>query len=95
MYKAFFHPQVKKDLKKFDKSLLPKIKALIENILLISPQSGESLKGEFQGIYSYHFKTKQGEYRIAYSVFSSKNEIFIYMIAKRENFYKRLKSRSN
>ena len=66
MYKDKYHPKVKKDLKKIDKSVQ---KDIIENQLnriLSDPEEvGSSLHGDLEGIKSFHFTKNKVEYRIA------------------------------
>jgi mRNA-degrading endonuclease RelE of RelBE toxin-antitoxin system len=56
VYKDEYHPQVKKDLKSLDYSVIKRVeKAHIDNILR-DPFKFEKLSGNLNGIYSYHFK---------------------------------------
>ena len=91
-YKEAFHPKIKSDLKKIDKSVVKKIKAYHLQKILDDPFRYESLKGTLSGLRAYHFKEQGVEYRIAYEV-TQERVIFYYMIAKRENFYKKITNR--
>lgn len=94
IYEPELHPNIKKDLKKIDRQFLSAIKEdHIKNKLLIDPYIGEPLTGNLSGIWSYHLKLNKTEYRIANSIFEEKKQIYIYMVSKRENFYRDLKSR--
>lgn len=84
LYKEEFHPKVKSDLKKIDKSVVQHIKNKHLDIILDNPLSH---------LYSYHFRENRVEYRIAYEVVDKDKIIFYYMVAKRENFYKNIQSR--
>jgi addiction module RelE/StbE family toxin len=88
-----FHPKFKSDLKKIDKSIAKEIREKHLDIILNAPLEGELLKGKLSHIRSYHFKNKSTQYRIAYEVLEDKNIIFHYMVASRENFYKKLENR--
>jgi len=91
-YKEEFHPKFKSDLKKIDKSVIREIKDVHLKNILQDPTNNPKLKGEFSNIYSYHFSKNKISYRIAYQIIN--NEIiFYYMVAKRENFYKKLGNR--
>ncbi len=92
IYKEEFHPKIKSDLKKIDKHIVKKIHSYHLNNILKDPLRYETLKGILSNIHSYHFKENSVEYRIAYEVTNDKI-IFYYMIAKRENFYKKIKNR--
>ena len=43
--------------------------------------------------HSYHFQKNGTQYRIAYEVLEDNKIIFHYMVATRENFYKKLENR--
>ena len=42
---------------------------------------------------SYHFQKNSTQYRIAYEVLKDDEIVFHYMVATRENFYKKLENR--
>jgi len=93
MYKAEYHPKVKKDLKKID----PQIRKAIRNIhipqILKTPAAGSELTGDLKGTLSYHFSILKQQFRIAYIVDELQKKCFIQMIAKRGDFYTLLKRR--
>jgi len=91
-FKEEFHPKIKSDLKKIDKSAIAKIKTVHLNNILENPYKYDSLKGRLSNLYSYHFKENSVDYRIAYEI-NNDTIIFYYMIAKRENFYKSIQKR--
>ena len=93
MYDDGYHPQVKKDLKKLDKSLRTKIKDTFIPEILSNPLIYSSLSGALVGIRSFHFSDNRVEYRICYLVNEEANSVFFLMISKRENIYKILKRR--
>jgi addiction module RelE/StbE family toxin len=88
-----FHPKFKSDLKKIDKSVAKEIKDKHLDIILQDPMAYEKLKGKLSHIYSYHFQKNSIQYRIAYEVLKEDKVIFHYMVATRENFYKKLEKR--
>ncbi len=92
-YKDEYHPRVKSDLKKLDKSVVREVYDIhLENILH-KPYRGDKLHGDLEGVLSYHFRKNKVDYRIAYSVEEDKRIVYIVMIGKRENFYEVLKRR--
>jgi len=93
MYKAEYHPRVKKDLKKIDPQICKKIRATHIPKLLNNPEIGQELTGDLHGTLSYYFIISKQQFRVAYIVDNSKKICFIQMIAKRENFYNLLKKR--
>lgn len=88
-----FHPKFKSDLKKIDKSVAIEIKEKHLDIILNNPLESKPLKGKLSHIRSYHFQKNSTQYRIAYEVLESEEVVFHYMIATRENFYKKLENR--
>jgi len=90
MFEKKFHPKIKNDLKKIDKQVIKKIKEIhIQNIAK-NPYKYSRLKGNLSNYFSYHFKEKGVDYRIAYEVMEDEKIIIYLIIAKRENFYKNL-----
>jgi len=53
----------------------------------------DKLKGKLSHLYSYHFQKNSTQYRIAYEILEDDKIIFHYMVATRENFYKKLSNR--
>ena len=88
-----FHPKFRSDLKKIDKSVAKEIKEKHLDIILKNPMDNEPLKGRLSHIRSYHFQKNTTQYRIAYEVIEDKEILFHYMVATRENFYKKLEHR--
>jgi addiction module RelE/StbE family toxin len=88
-----FHPKFKSDLRKIDKSVAKEIKEKHLDIILNNPMEYKNLKGKLSHIKSYHFQKSTTQYRIAYEVLEDKQVIFHYMVATRENFYKKLEKR--
>ena len=93
MYKAEYHPKVKKDLKKIDPPIRKIIKRDHIPKILADPEIGEELAGDLQGTRSYHFKAVKQQFRIAYIAEEDSKSVFIQMIGKRGDFYTLLKKR--
>ena len=94
-YAEAFHPKFRIGLKSIDKSVIKEIKEVHLNNILKNPLSNPTLKGKLSHIRSYHFSKNSVSYRIAYEIIKENKIIFYYMIAKRENFYKKLENRVN
>jgi len=92
-YSESFHPKFKSDLKKIDKSVVKEIKDKHLDIILENPMEADSLKGKLSHLHSYHFQKNGTQYRIAYEILEEDEIIFHYMVATRENFYKKLDNR--
>lgn len=88
-----FHPKFKSDLKKIDKLVSKEIKERHLDIILENPTDFTLLKGKLSHIRSYHFHKNGTQYRIAYEVLENEKIVFHYMVASRENFYKKLEGR--
>jgi len=94
VYKDLYHPKIKKDLKNIDKLVKT---AFINNHLdniLTNPIKYNELLGSLKGIYSYHFKINNVEYRACYTINEKDKEVYFLMIGKRENIYDILKRRT-
>jgi len=92
-YAEEFHPKFRTDLKKLDKNIIKDIRDLHLNNILKDPYFNPQLKGKLSHIRSYHFSKNGTAYRIAYEIKEENKIIFHYMVAKRENFYKKLDKR--
>ncbi len=92
-YSESFHPKFKSDLKKIDKSVAKEIKDKHLDIILENPMEADRLKGKLSHFHSYHFQKNGTQYRIAYEILEEDEIIFHYMVATRENFYKKLDNR--
>jgi addiction module RelE/StbE family toxin len=87
VFKEKFHPKVKKDLKRLDKSLISKIPTHLDRILE-NPYQNSQLKDNLSSVYSYHFRENRVEYRIAYTINEDNEVVIILLIGSRENFYR-------
>ena len=88
-----FHPKFKSDLKKIDKSVAKEIQEKHLDIILNNPMSNEPLKGKTLTYSFLSFSKNSTQYRIAYEVLENEEILFHYMVATRENFYKKLENR--
>jgi addiction module RelE/StbE family toxin len=92
-FKDEYHPKVKKDLRKIDKSVQSEIKDFHIPEILSNPYIADELKGDLAGIRSYHFKKDKVQYRISYIIDEAQRIVYILMIGKRESFYEILRRR--
>ncbi len=92
MYEIYFGTAVRKDLKNLSKNIQNKVEEIFI-LLSKNPLIGDSLKGEFLGFFSYHFKTQNTEYRIIYDIKDKELIVLIVLVGTRENIYKQLKRR--
>jgi len=63
-----YHPRVKRDLRKIDKSVESEVKDIHIPRILHDPYVADDLSGDLEGISSYHFKKGKVQYRISYIV---------------------------
>ena len=63
MARIAYKSSVARDLKHLDKTRAKSLIEQLEDSLSRNPDSGEPLKGEFQGLY----KMRMGDYRVIYS----------------------------
>ncbi len=94
-YAEAFHPKFRNDLKSIDKSVVKEIKNIHIDNILKDPFVNPTLKGKLSHIRSYHFSKNSVQYRIAYEVINENKIVFYYMVASRENFYKKLENRTS
>lgn len=92
MFNLLFHTSVKKDVKALDKPVQAILKNEVLPTIAENPESGENLVGDLDGLRSYHFQYGRVQYRLAYSV-QNNNNVFVYAIGTRENFYDKLRRR--
>ena len=92
-YKDEYHPKVRSDLKKLDKSVARDIYDIQLDNVLGEPHMGQELHGELEGISTFHFRKNKVEYRISYIVDESSKTVFVLILGTRENFYNILRRR--
>ena len=88
-----YHPRIKKDLRKIDKSVGSEVRDFHIPKILSDPHIADDLTGELSGISSYHFKKEKVEYRISYIIDEVQKIVYFLMIGKRESFYEILRRR--
>lgn len=90
MYERVITPSAKRSLKKLPR---PIREALVDAtaILETDPYAGEKLSGALYFLYSFHFKSKNVEYRVAYTIDDEKTLIIVHFAHTRENFYEKLR----
>ena len=81
-YKIAYKASLAGDLKRIDKSHARRLVATLEEKLGKNPDLGESLKGEFRGLFKYRI----GDYRVIYT--KRKEDILILRIAHRKEVYR-------
>lgn len=92
-YKDAYHPRVKSDVKRLDKSVARDIYSVHLSKILHAPRTGEKLYGDLEGVFSYHFRKNNVDYRIAYMIDDTAKIVYVVMIGKRESFYEILQRR--
>lgn len=92
-YQDRYHPRVKRDLRKLDKSVKIKIRDYHIQKILETPYDSDELTGKLSGICSYHFTQGKVQYRISYLIDDTEKIVYFLMIGKRESFYEILNRR--
>jgi hypothetical protein len=85
---AFFKPPFKRFVKKQTRSLQLVIEDEIEKII-ITPNIGETKKGDLTGFRVHKFAHRKQKFLIAYC--SQNEDIVFFKIGSHENFYRKLK----
>jgi len=93
MYRVEGISAVKKDIHKLDKELQKIIKEKYFTDIEEDPWKAVPLSYEFEGLWSYHFKYKDTQYRIVYEIHPEDQVVLIIMIGPREGFYQTLRRR--
>lgn len=90
MHQLSVTPSAKRSLKKLPSKVR---KDLVDaaDILKTNPYAGEKLSGSLHFLYSFHFKSDNIEYRVAYTIHHSTKDIIVHFADVRENFYKKLR----
>jgi len=84
-YKAIWHEETLKDLKKLNRTTAKKIVAKVKNYLTQDPvKLGTPLKGNLKGFYRYRI----GEYRVIYVIDQAEKKIIILNANHRKKIYK-------
>ncbi len=91
MLPIFYHPKVKKDLKKLDKTVAHEI---LESIILEVAENldkGVRLAGELKNFYKFPFYLKGVSYRIIYQIQETPEKVlYVVFIGVRENAYEKV-----
>ena len=82
-YEIRYHPSIKKDLKKIDKSTVEKFFYVINSKLKENPYIGKKLKGKYTDLW----RLKIGSYRIIYQIYNKKLIVLVLSFRHRQNIY--------
>jgi mRNA interferase RelE/StbE len=84
-YKAIWHEETLKDLKKLNRTTAKKIVAKVKNYLIKDPiKLGTPLKGALKGLHRY----RVGKYRVIYVIDQAEKKIIILNVNHRRKIYK-------
>lgn len=82
-YKIVYKASVERDLRHLDKTVARRLVRKLEEELSKNPSRGESLKGEFEGLFKYRI----GDYRVIYT--KTTEGILILRIVHRKEAYRK------
>ncbi|MBU1085738.1 MAG: type II toxin-antitoxin system RelE/ParE family toxin [Candidatus Beckwithbacteria bacterium] len=91
MHKITYSRSGAKFIRKSKKNsrLLDKLRKINKNLEVDWKKLGaKKLSGELNYIYSYSFRVRKVDYRVAFSI--QGQEIYVWLVETRENFYKQL-----
>ncbi len=89
-FEGIYHPEVKEDIAKLDKTQRERIKKAIETKLMTFPQKyGKPLRGTLKG----YWKLRVGNYRIVFK-FKDENTILIFAVMHRTEVYPEARNRN-
>ena len=94
MYDLIIPDAVAKDVKQLDRPVQRELRDEHFPRLKQDPHSGEPLRGALKGLWSYHFKFRSTQYRIAYEILDKEMAVLLVMIGKRGDFYEALMRRA-
>ena len=90
MYQRIVTASAKRSLKRLPRRVREDLIETTE-ILEDNPYAGEKLSGALHFLYSFHFKSQNVEYRVAYTIDHEKKLVTIHFGHTRENFYEKLR----
>jgi mRNA-degrading endonuclease RelE of RelBE toxin-antitoxin system len=90
MYRRVITSSAKRSLKRLPLNVREDL--LTESkILETKPLDGDKLSGPLYFLYSFHFKSNNVNYRVAYTIDHGKHEVVMHFAGTRENFYRKLR----
>lgn len=90
MYQRVITPSAKRSLKKLPNQVRVDLVEATK-ILETNPLAGEKLSGSLHFLYSFHFKSNNVNYRVAYTVNHAQRQVEVHFADTRENFYEKLR----
>ena len=88
-YEVFLTPSAQRSLKKLPQPIANQLVTQM-HWLKTNPLLGQSLEGKQSFLRSLHTVITGTHYRVAYEVHEKTQEIAVYYLGSRENFYRRL-----
>lgn len=90
-WRVFITPAAERSAKKLPKEISRFVLEEFPNLVGRNPFVGDQLSGPLDWLRSFHFSSRMGPYRIAYSLDSKTNKIIIHYAGYRSGFYEKLK----
>ena len=81
-FKIAYKASIERDLRRIDKTIVRRLLGKLEDELSKNPPRGETLKGEFDGLFKYRI----GDYRVIYT--KTQEGVLILRIAHRKEAYR-------
>ena len=90
MYQRVVTPSAKRSLKKLPRHIRTDL-LLATEVLQQEPYAGAKLSGPLHFLYSFHFKSHNVQYRVAYTIDTENKLVIVHFAGVRENFYEKLR----
>ena len=90
MYQIVITPSARKAAKKLPEYIKEEVISRSQT-LKKNPYLGEKLSSSLHFLYCFHFKSRNVDYRLAYTINESRRLIIVHLVGPRENFYEKLK----
>ena len=90
-WRVFITPAAERSAKKLPKEVCRFVLEEFPRIVRNNPFIGDQLSGPLDWLRSFHFLSRMGPYRIAYSLDSKTTKIVIHYAGYRGGFYEKLR----
>ena len=90
-FEIFITSSAKRAIKKLPYNIKEEVVTLCEDYIAKHPFDSEKLRKPLDECHSFHFKTNNVHYRIAYRIAEDYERIDVILVSTRENFYQKLR----
>ena len=90
-FEIFITSSARRAIKKLPYNIKEEVVTLCEDYIAKYPFDSEKLRKPLDECRSFHFKTNNVHYRIAYRIVEDYERIDVILVSTRENFYQKLR----